>query len=124
MEWVDITGRDEELEERGIDPKAALQELHVELSSHLSQVVGVASTMLLQQGSPGFLLGGQVQNEHLCVATLKCVAAWVPAYPFHTTLPWKPFLPLRPPGSLALLASRFGHRALCAGDSGGGEFLR
>ena len=30
VEWVDITGRDEELEERGIDPQAALQELHVE----------------------------------------------------------------------------------------------
>jgi len=30
VEWVDITGRDEELEERGIDPRAALQELHVE----------------------------------------------------------------------------------------------
>jgi len=30
VEWVDITGRDEELKERGIDPQAALQELHVE----------------------------------------------------------------------------------------------
>lgn len=30
VEWVDITGRDEELEQLGIDPIAALQELHVE----------------------------------------------------------------------------------------------
>ena len=30
VEWVDITGRDEELKQLGIDPVAALQELHVE----------------------------------------------------------------------------------------------
>nr|WP_205422344.1 DUF393 domain-containing protein [Marinobacter sp. Arc7-DN-1] len=30
VEWVDITGRDEELKAKGIDPKTALQELHVE----------------------------------------------------------------------------------------------
>lgn len=30
VEWVDITGRDEELEAAGIDPDDALQELHVE----------------------------------------------------------------------------------------------
>ncbi|PXX90378.1 DUF393 domain-containing protein [Marinobacter vulgaris] len=30
VEWVDITGRDEELKQRGIEPEAALQELHVE----------------------------------------------------------------------------------------------
>lgn len=30
VEWVDITGRDEELEQVGIDPQAALQELHVQ----------------------------------------------------------------------------------------------
>lgn len=30
VEWVDITGRDEELKAVGIDPDAALQELHVE----------------------------------------------------------------------------------------------
>ncbi len=30
VEWVDITGKDEELKAKGIDPKAALQELHVE----------------------------------------------------------------------------------------------
>ncbi|HEY9120277.1 MAG TPA: DUF393 domain-containing protein [Marinobacter sp.] len=30
VEWVDITGRDDELRQRGIDPEAALQELHVE----------------------------------------------------------------------------------------------
>ena len=30
VEWVDITGRDDELKELGIDPEAALQELHVE----------------------------------------------------------------------------------------------
>jgi predicted DCC family thiol-disulfide oxidoreductase YuxK len=29
VEWLDITGRDEELREQGIDPLAALQELHV-----------------------------------------------------------------------------------------------
>lgn len=29
VEWLDITGRDEELREQGIDPQAALQELHV-----------------------------------------------------------------------------------------------
>ncbi|SFE32235.1 Predicted thiol-disulfide oxidoreductase YuxK, DCC family [Marinobacter sp. DSM 26671] len=30
VEWVDITGRDEELKARGIDPDMALKELHVE----------------------------------------------------------------------------------------------
>lgn len=30
VEWVDITGRDEELKQLGIEPEAALQELHVE----------------------------------------------------------------------------------------------
>lgn len=30
VEWVDITGRDEELRRRGIDPYRALTELHVE----------------------------------------------------------------------------------------------
>ncbi|GGY70040.1 thiol-disulfide oxidoreductase DCC family protein [Marinobacter zhanjiangensis] len=30
VEWVDITGRDEELKAVGIDPDAALQELHVQ----------------------------------------------------------------------------------------------
>ena len=30
VEWVDITGRDDELKELGIDPEEALQELHVE----------------------------------------------------------------------------------------------
>lgn len=30
VEWVDITGRDEELKAKGIDPKTALKELHVE----------------------------------------------------------------------------------------------
>lgn len=30
VEWVDITGRDEELKAVGIDPDDALQELHVE----------------------------------------------------------------------------------------------
>lgn len=30
VEWVDITGRDEELRAVGIDPDAALQELHVQ----------------------------------------------------------------------------------------------
>ncbi|MEC7728690.1 MAG: DUF393 domain-containing protein [Pseudomonadota bacterium] len=30
VEWVDITGRDEELKTRGIDPDMALKELHVE----------------------------------------------------------------------------------------------
>jgi len=30
VEWVDITGRDDELKQLGIDPVAALQELHVE----------------------------------------------------------------------------------------------
>lgn len=30
VEWVDITGRDEELKARGIDPAMALKELHVE----------------------------------------------------------------------------------------------
>lgn len=30
VEWVDITGRDEELRSIGIDPQAALKELHVE----------------------------------------------------------------------------------------------
>ncbi len=30
VEWVDITGRDDELKQRGIEPEAALQELHVE----------------------------------------------------------------------------------------------
>lgn len=30
VEWVDITGRDDELRQRGIEPEAALQELHVE----------------------------------------------------------------------------------------------
>ncbi|WP_421840650.1 thiol-disulfide oxidoreductase DCC family protein [Marinobacter algicola] len=30
VEWVDITGRDEELKQLGIDPVAALQELHVD----------------------------------------------------------------------------------------------
>ncbi|MDY6798457.1 MAG: DUF393 domain-containing protein [Pseudomonadota bacterium] len=29
VEWLDITGRDEALREQGIDPLAALQELHV-----------------------------------------------------------------------------------------------
>lgn len=29
VDWLDITGRDEELREQGIDPLAALQELHV-----------------------------------------------------------------------------------------------
>lgn len=29
VDWVDITGRDEELEAQGIDPGAALRELHV-----------------------------------------------------------------------------------------------
>lgn len=30
VEWVDITGRDDELRARGIDPETALKELHVE----------------------------------------------------------------------------------------------
>lgn len=30
VEWVDITGRDDELKARGIDPDMALKELHVE----------------------------------------------------------------------------------------------
>ncbi|SFR76096.1 Predicted thiol-disulfide oxidoreductase YuxK, DCC family [Marinobacter daqiaonensis] len=30
VKWVDITGRDEELKKKGIDPGAALKELHVE----------------------------------------------------------------------------------------------
>lgn len=30
VEWVDITGRDDELRARGIDPEMALKELHVE----------------------------------------------------------------------------------------------
>ncbi|WP_328186263.1 thiol-disulfide oxidoreductase DCC family protein [Marinobacter sp. OP 3.4] len=30
VEWVDITGRDEELRSVGIEPQAALKELHVE----------------------------------------------------------------------------------------------
>jgi len=30
VQWTDITGRDEELKRKGIDPDAALQELHVE----------------------------------------------------------------------------------------------
>lgn len=30
VEWVDITGRDEELRQLGIEPTSALQELHVE----------------------------------------------------------------------------------------------
>lgn len=30
VQWIDITGRDQELEAKGIDPDAALQELHVE----------------------------------------------------------------------------------------------
>lgn len=30
VEWVDITGRDDELRQRGIEPVEALQELHVE----------------------------------------------------------------------------------------------
>lgn len=29
VEWVDITGRDDELEQMGIDPDKALRELHV-----------------------------------------------------------------------------------------------
>ncbi len=29
VEWLDITGRDEELREQGIDPDKALRELHV-----------------------------------------------------------------------------------------------
>lgn len=29
VEWLDITGRDEELRRQGIDPSAALRELHV-----------------------------------------------------------------------------------------------
>ncbi|WP_166268974.1 thiol-disulfide oxidoreductase DCC family protein [Marinobacter caseinilyticus] len=29
VEWLDITGRDDELRQAGIDPMAALQELHV-----------------------------------------------------------------------------------------------
>ena len=29
VEWLDITGRDEELREQGIDPNQALRELHV-----------------------------------------------------------------------------------------------
>lgn len=29
VEWLDITGRDEELRQQGIDPKKALRELHV-----------------------------------------------------------------------------------------------
>lgn len=33
VEWVDITGRDEELRSVGIDPDAALQELHVQDSA-------------------------------------------------------------------------------------------
>ncbi len=30
VEWLDITGRDEELRARGIEPRRALRELHVE----------------------------------------------------------------------------------------------
>lgn len=30
VQWIDITGRDEELKRKGIDPDTALQELHVE----------------------------------------------------------------------------------------------
>lgn len=33
VEWVDITGRDDELRQLGIEPKDALQELHVEDAS-------------------------------------------------------------------------------------------
>ncbi len=30
VEWVDITGRDDELKQRGIEPEAALQELQAQ----------------------------------------------------------------------------------------------
>ncbi|WP_024459891.1 thiol-disulfide oxidoreductase DCC family protein [Marinimicrobium sp. LS-A18] len=30
VQWVDITGRDDELKQRGIDPDRALRELHVQ----------------------------------------------------------------------------------------------
>lgn len=34
VEWFDITGREEELRRRGIDPQRALTELHVEDEQH------------------------------------------------------------------------------------------
>ena len=43
--------------EQAVVKSTKLQELRAELGAHLPRVVGVVSTMLLQQGSPCFLLG-------------------------------------------------------------------
>ena len=62
--------------EQAVVKSAKLEELRAELGSHMPKVVGVVSTILLQRLP--FLPVAQCKIK-LCVATLKCITAWVPA---------------------------------------------